>query len=118
MLNDEELKQLREIQEMAMPDTCTVWRKSISSSNGVRIAERDEVETTRCQVLEPTQEPQIRVIAETLGQVIDQVVVLPVDSQAKPGDELEISGRLLVVIAAPYQSYATGKVCYCKEIRR
>lgn len=118
MISDEELAQLRGIQEEAMRDTGMISRKSVANNAGVRTPTFANVGTSKCRARPVRYSPQVRELAEKVGRVIDQEILFPVGTDVKEGDQVQINGRTFDVVGIPLSSFETARLCYCVEVKR
>jgi hypothetical protein len=118
MFNSEELGQLRELQESAMPDTVTVLRITVQddADHGGSIEQETTLETTHGRQ-EPTGlSPEEQTIAARAAGKITTNWILPYSSQAEDTDIVIAGGRRYLVLGVMRKSLATARRLVCVEV--
>lgn len=125
MISSSDLASLKTLNEAAMPERCSIVRRSGTVSDGAG-GQTDGTTTVAsnvpCRVRRTSKDPRTRVIAERIGITAVYEVVFPTGTDIRAADQLAIypaedpaATRNMTVEAVLQGSYETGKVCVCIE---
>lgn len=100
MLTAAELAVLREVQEEAMPDTCTIQRRSLQSDGmgGYTESWSDLATGVRCRIASARYRPEERAIAEQVRGKTLWMLTLPAGQDITARDRVIVSGVAYEVV--------------------
>ncbi|RLG78457.1 MAG: hypothetical protein DRO14_00540 [Thermoprotei archaeon] len=99
MLTEAEILSMRSVQEEALPSTCTIKRKSLTSDGAGGYTEAWSVIATdvACRIAS-ARRPEERVIAEQMQGKTVWVLTLEADEDISAQDRVELSGSTYEVV--------------------
>lgn len=117
MLTDAELAAMQEMQETALPDTCTISRATLTTDNagGATLSWADVATDVPCRAGPPSSRWE-RIAAEKVQAVNVQIFTLPHDTDVRPADRIVWSGETFEVQPGEVGSWPTALRVMCTEV--
>lgn len=118
MLTSAQITRMREIADMALPDTCTISRATTASdSKGGQTQTWANVATdVDCRLSSPRTQPTHTVAGETPQTVATWTITLAANTDIRPSDRIFIGTRVFEVDAAGDRSYEISLRVTAREI--
>jgi len=119
MLTSTEIEAMRTMQEAALPDTCTIKRRTLTSDGQGGYTESwSTVDTVNCRLSPATRLPEEIAQAGKLTGTTAWIVTLDHDADVTAEDRLEIGSKTLEVLAVlSGKTWETARRVICQEMR-
>lgn len=117
LLSDDDLAILREAELAAMPETCTIRRKTTEADGaGGKRTIHSDIGTSPCWRGPVGNSPQEQVIAARLVGKALYRVKLPHGTDVRRNDQLIVGGDVLEVVEPMADSWSTAQMAICAKV--